>query len=535
MPTESGSDYRWREPFGQDVCEKELERLTEQEYQAIFLSSVDTYGRALDRDTYLISGRRGAGKTALTEYLKFQRAMPRFRCIVLDQRLLPLEALERLGSPVLSGGSAIVARAQIVRAWTSIVWLVVMSAFARHDQRLAKFFDQRGLTFDGEESLLPVVRLVEAFVPASLGTPPFTTELQRLSEGVAFAEAKERVLAMAAANPLILAIDTAEQYDTSSEAMMYSLAALVECASEFNTQSRGSGIHIKLLLADEIFPSLVTSYVANTSKHARNTLLLQWRPKDLLRLVCLRLSHFMIENRFAGVGDPGPIWGDYEKVRKTVWEAFFPKSLDSRNRVRELALLYILRHTQLRPRQLIILCNQIAQDPAVQEALRGRQPPRFTDDAIRYGVLAAEIKLAQEIINSYSAIYPSLLDIVTAIGPGEARFPGNVLHQAASRSRKHWPRDRYDRDEIVRILVELGIVGRQRGTPDESSRIIEADFQYNMNHPLVLTERDWCVIHPMFCAFLNRTMGLNGYIVLPFPDHQDYAEWMRDAHSQRFW
>jgi hypothetical protein len=68
-------------------------------------------------------------------------------------------------------------------------------------------------------------------------------------------------------------------------------------------------------------------------------------------------------------------------------------------------------------------------------------------------------------------------------------------------------------------VAELGIVGKVRKKSEEAG-IIEADFEYAMQDRLVITNEDECVIHPMFYSKLQVVK--NGYVVYPFPDHEDY-------------
>jgi hypothetical protein len=57
----------YADPFGLADCESELEELHE-EYQQLYFGNTPFNVSALNQRTYLIIGRRGAGKTALSHY-----------------------------------------------------------------------------------------------------------------------------------------------------------------------------------------------------------------------------------------------------------------------------------------------------------------------------------------------------------------------------------------------------------------------------------------------------------------------------------
>ncbi len=68
-------DLGFQYPFGEESCEHELAVLQDH-YPEYFYEQSRFNEEALDPDVYLIVGRRGSGKTSLTQYFNFQK---RFR------------------------------------------------------------------------------------------------------------------------------------------------------------------------------------------------------------------------------------------------------------------------------------------------------------------------------------------------------------------------------------------------------------------------------------------------------------------------
>ncbi len=123
-------------------------------------------------------------------------------------------------------------------------------------------------------------------------------------------------------------------------------------------------------------------------------------------------------------------------------------------------------------------------------------------------------------MNSYDLIYPRVSEIITALTNAPMVFRGNYLDQVAKRTSSAWPKGIYSTAAFRRVVAELGIVGKVR-TQNEETRIIAADFEYALQDRLTLTSDDTCVIHPMFYSKLQ--VSKNGWIVYPFPDHEDYT------------
>jgi hypothetical protein len=192
-----------------------------------------------------------------------------------------------------------------------------------------------------------------------------------------------------------------------------------------------------------------------------------------------------------------------------MWVPYFGNWIENRRGVSERSFAYVLRHTQLRPRQLIILCNAIA-----RRARKAGRFPSFSDDDIRVAVREKELDLANEIINSYSSMYQHVGKIVDALMGCPMIFEGRELDRRAKETASQWPRGLYSPPNFRQLVAELGIVGRIRKR-DEGSRYISADFEYASSERLPLTVHDECVIHPMFYTRFNVDMDA-GYLVMPF-------------------
>ncbi len=340
------------------------------------------------------------------------------------------------------------------------------------------------------------------------------SELSEALTSPVFAKAKEKVVEFTRSEPIIIAIDTFERYDRENVAMMTVTSSLIQCANNFNIGYSNKGIHVKAFVSAEIFPYIKESAISNTTKFIRRPLYLRWRPKDLIRLISWRFYRYMGANKiklpFKKVD-----WDDFDDILSKMWYPFFGERITNLRGREEESFPYILRHTQMRPRQLVILCNDIA-----RETIRAGKLLSFNSIPISQIIAQGEYDLADEVLNSYDLIYPRVSDIVMALTNAPVNFKGSFLDQVAKKTSDVWA-EGYSLSSFRRLVAELGIVGKVRKKSDEAG-IIEADFEYAMPDRLVITNDDDCVIHPMFYSKLQ--VMKNGYVVYPFPDHEDYKD-----------
>ena len=244
---------------------------------------------------------------------------------------------------------------------------------------------------------------------------------------------------------------------------------------------------------------------------------MSWRPKDLIRLISWRFQRYL-EARSDTVPARDVNWDNFDNLLKKLWYPYFGETIFNLRGIEEKSFPYILRHTQMRPRQLVILCNEIARATEKEGKF-----PHFKKIKIQQVVQHVEHELAAEVLNSYNLIYPRVSEIVTALTGAPMLFQGNYLDQVAKKTSDIWT-EGYSLYNFRRLVAELGIVGKVRSKSEETG-IVEADFEYAMQDRLTLAHDDECVIHPMFYSKLQ--VERNGWIVYPFPDHEDYQPFMQ--------
>ena len=210
-------------PFGDADCETEVERLQAQ-YGDYFFAETAFNSPALDPRTYLIIGRRGSGKTALSQYFGFQTRIKNATAIDVDEpevfEQVMLAASER---PGLSGALQV---NNIAAIWDVILWSIVFRELAERHPAISRacwFGRDRG----------PVARFIFTVLDGLLkrcidiDAGDLAKGLREILHDPIFEEAKETAICVAQEHPVIVAVDSLEHYEVDNEEMMRVTAALV--------------------------------------------------------------------------------------------------------------------------------------------------------------------------------------------------------------------------------------------------------------------------------------------------------------------
>jgi energy-coupling factor transporter ATP-binding protein EcfA2 len=504
---DSTLEFGFKYPFGEESCEHEL-KVLQNSYKDYYYNFSRFNAEALDEEVYLIVGRRGSGKTSLTKYFNFQDKIKNAHSIDVDEPHVYSDILEGMADKLSM--SADLAVNGVSKIWDYLIWSLLFNEYQDKDGliKTANLMVRRGNASHFIHDLLS--GLVKRYVD---DTGKVAEEVSGITTSALFTSAQKKILEFTRKEPAIIAIDTFERYDRENMAMMVVTAALIQRANEFNITYAHKGIHVKAFVSAEIFPHIKESIITNTTKFIRHPVYLRWKPRDLIRLIMWRFQRYM-EAQGYKFPFKEVVWENFDDILEKLWFPFFGRRVKNLRGVEEQSFPYILRHTQMRPRQLVVLCNHIA-----RQAINSGKFPQFKEVSIGKAISECEYDLADEVLNSYDLIYPRVAEIITALTNAPMMFQGNYLDQVAKRTSSAWPRGDYTTANFRRVVAELGIVGKVR-TKDDSTGIIAADFEYAMPDRLTLTSDDLCVIHPMFYSKLQ--VKRNGYIVYPFPDHEDY-------------
>ncbi|GAB4373874.1 MAG: hypothetical protein Kow00121_17570 [Elainellaceae cyanobacterium] len=498
------------QPFGAPDCESDLAILGEDRYSKYYFHFTHFNRESLDPSVYLIVGRRGSGKTALTRFFSFQKVIQNSIEVDIDEPI----AFHEVMSKIVEVGSfnRELQIPRLVKIWEYVIWSAIFHELKSKDARI-----RAACTLDGEEGVSKIIRLLlQSLLNKYLGTEDdLLDELDRVFRSATFKQAKEAVLEFAHKHPLIVAVDTLEKYSVNDEKLMITIAALVEFAAMFCREYAQKNIHVKVFMMDEIFPYLIEDYISNTLKYVKDEIYLHWKPKDLMRMICWRLFQYLRLKDLSKLKTADIDWNNHRDVKEKIWKSYFGEWIENGGNIKEKTFPYVLRHTQLRPRQLIVLCNSIA-----KQSLRSKNFPNFSPRDMFFGIQSAGVSLADEVFNAYSSAYPNAARIADALSGIPPIFRAKELDRRAPQTASQWLDD-YSPYRFRQFVAELGIVGRVRHR-NEATGIVEADFEYFKRGRLIISTDDLCVIHPMFYTKLNVSFS-EKLCIYPFPDHEEFV------------
>jgi len=465
-------------PFGIPATEFEPPRLHD-----TYLSDLGDrrHDRALSPYHRVILGRRGSGKTALAEYLRLQTDRPYDAYAKFDW-----SASRRIITDVeemLSRQRAVLTE-DVVQLWIIALWTVTMGKLQElghiDSAAVRKYLSiaQPAAKTTAPQSVLDgLAARVRQHDGTLLNWDRLNVVLEEASYATAVADTKAY---LQTSQPVAIVIDFVDEPPVKSAPIFIATKGLLMAANASGQQMHEK-IHVKCFVPSEIW-----LYMAARMEAVGKFLPfeMRWSKDDLLRLVCIRYNNLLSEYDFEQSVRPRPTTeSPVEHVRQTIWHRFFPARAEGPSGLLEDVETLIMRHTQLRPRQLIQICNAIADQSEAR---------RFNPDHVRDGLRASVDGLATEVFASYSKIYPDVEDVLQRyLRNRPAIFDAQAINAP---------------DEFWDIAYELGVVGPVSGESKASGKG-EAEFQQYRTANFDFgggdaarwrPNRDPVAVHPMF-------------------------------------
>ncbi|MEV0620062.1 hypothetical protein AB0I81_42555 [Nonomuraea sp. NPDC050404] len=480
--------------------------------RALYDTRVQLHLRSEDNPPTFIVGRRGSGKTALLLSREFYPENLSIR-LSADDAFAGMQAVTRQ-----IGASMFLPVEGVARLWNALLWAPIATRLVLSERRpddpgrafqilwqetaqLRKHtagsadhaLDYAALRLmehvDGVRRIISVESLLNGF---KLAERPWNEVV----------EAARDVLA-ARGTPVFVLIDSLENIgdhirDDDSEhtkdirRILQGLFHLVGQVGQWTAQTP---VRIQCCFPSELWPVL-NRVSTNPPKDFSGRLMLRWQWRDLLRVVGMRLRIFLSRHfpqKLRGVGQD-----DHELLLERV----LPASVTNSRGIPELAVPYILRHTQLLPRQVLYIFGE-----ALHHAIVETGGPHIRDKDVVNAVAEVEAVLCPEVFSAHSFRYPKAPDVAQRIIPYlPFRFSDGFLHQMFNHAgiRKNFDLNYV---EMREMLTDLGILGQYTG---ETEHYLQAEFAYTVDRQLTLSpDKEYC-LHPLFVRHYSSPDTLPG-------------------------
>jgi hypothetical protein len=176
----------------------------------------------------------------------------------------------------------------------------------------------------------------------------------------------------------------------------------------------------------------------------------------------------------------------------TFYSLVMPEKISNRYDKIEYALAYLVRHTQLLPREFLMLFSD-----AIRMSHSAKGSWRYIEaNAIRSAVAENEAQLARSILSPYKNLYGPLIDACEDVLPETPPVCSlSELHKAERR----FPRSvREQFDNPWRLLFEIGVLGYVEGNHEETDLYVYGSFRYNASKPITFANHMKYCFHPVF-------------------------------------
>ncbi len=250
----------------------------------------------------------------------------------------------------------------------------------------------------------------------------------------------------------------------------------------------------------ELLPRL-RILAANPEKDFQKRLIIRWSAKELIVIAGNRLRTFL-DVRFPTAPrqlglptnhDPA----DAEAAIQTL-RAILPERVTNSLGGEEDPVAYLMRHTQLLPRHVIILLNEIVSNAVV--GLSPKDVPRATAAHVVEGIAEAERVIVEGILTTYSDTYPEIADALDMIKNHVLLVePASRLHHIYNQASVK--RSGLSFDKFLDACLAIGVLGVV--SEDHDERYIQGVFSYTFAGEVrPVEDRDRVCVHPLFVSRL---------------------------------
>lgn len=294
---------------------------------------------------------------------------------------------------------------------------------------------------------------------------------------------------------LHVVVDNLEDLDPSDAATAKTLKGLFKCVSD----DRRLGTNALPFRCQFAFPAELFAQLnrisSNVSKDFPSVHQIVWSKKDLWLIAAERLHLFSP----ASVSEIDPQVDPRDYLRQ-----FLPKSLSNGLGMEEDPSTYILRHTQLLPRQFLSMLNHVL-SPAAHRS--GRLLGTATVEEVLAGVRNAEKLMIQAVFDAFGPAIAA--DTIETFGFDLSEMMIEIRNNVGLVMPMSEWRIQYNRNvskdedgfkRFIRALLKIGAVGVYDDVRSQGHYSV-AEFQYEQGEDLSPVEgEDSLCVHPLFMS-----------------------------------
>lgn len=486
----------------------------------LLLDGVPPFTRAFELGASVIIGRKGAGKTSVISGYRniaisgkpYGRPLSHNQ----DREIIEIIDSQKFHTVVRSIATAAQARIagindpdfvfsdDIAELWDEAIWDIVFRAFFSHACSLRSIPD----------TLQPIIDLYNLENLTDYNLSPGS--ISRIAKSMI--EAAKASLRLYLAQKMhgkkcYILFDSMEDYPARNELFSSAISGFLRAVNTFNRSNKQ--LRVVICLPEEVEKFVISRAIlsSNLESDYSRAHRLRWQPRDLMRVVAHRYRLFIQchqDNLYSRIKD-------YDFARREDLQKFynllFPEDVTNSVGKKENPLAYIIRHTQLQPRHVLLIFNRIL-STAIQSGSYFELRPSY----VTSGTSEVIGNIVEHVLYPYRIMYKTFVETcLDVLGDLPPVCSLGELDAVASRFK-----DRMEPDitNVVRTLHDIGIIGtvaeqQSQSIHGGSQRYVYGVFHYNSNEGFPKSNlRRYC-LHPIFRRWTGATRRNNDEVVYP--------------------
>lgn len=480
--------------------------------------------QALTTHVSVILGRRGAGKSSILKAFEAVEEIRRYAVLARSEATTKLFSADETTdlNRIYTSTISIVMHSDLssiqtsclrigfakiehyVEAWRFRIWHYIVRNLASNQRELERLPSNIQTAVRNYKSKSEAMFLEERLDAISIlhqiSTLDGRAEFSALSDAMVKRKLKFLILG-----------DNVDEYDVRDDTLFKAVAGLVRVTAEPGPLSAVTVF--KIALPFEIY-DLVAPHVGEDKTHITKQYL-RWSPGELLRIgafrfLCYLKTHHNGEFAKAHANYKGL---DARELAFRLMDDVLGTMIQNEANHPERAFVFLLRHTQLLPRQVLLQLSQIV---GTMHSATGNKTDMST---LRNSILSAGDAIADHILDVHKFRYPEIRAITEQVVSKMDKhvvtareLHSEVFNECPQRKRMTF---KEFADDLLRVGI-IGVVDNDEYNMPDQRVYVQARFCYaNPTFPAWVEDEHSFALHPIFAHRFPRYRAFDGGVILP--------------------
>ena len=508
------------------------------------------YHNFLNEDTLILLGRTGTGKTSILKCIEYSinnKLCTDYTDVILEDFSEIFDLLLRQDASELESTTMNQMKVIIDTTVITMVMIHMVKKYSEPQQlkTTKNYLTTNGL-YNNKKAIGIISTILNSFRMSS--NDKISNIYNTISDIYSFitkqlyltyTAAKEELIEFLSDKRVLVMFDSMNYYNMQETNEILAIKALISECFDYYIKNTYTHIYLKIALPSEVHTRILNSL---PGKQQGNTVLIQWKYKELTNFVALRLMYWLKEAKTKDYGletefSDQYIFEDFYldnenayKNSKTLLQKILPNTCPTCFLFEFDTISYCMRHTLKKPRELLMIFNALIEELIAQKNIK-----HFIEhpDEIKQTIHSTQEIMVKSALSMYETSFKGINEACfVALSSLEFVFTLNDIKNKLKEAEQQ-SKSTYDKDDILRILFESGLVGvlneiKHIDVPPKTFKtdapfdLIIANFEYQIKGKITATLTDQYVIHPM-CYEYYRCYVDDCSMVYPnrFADEED--------------